>query len=131
MGDIFKYKQLMSFRKYHHLVLNTMFVKCYHLLNIKPILTHSSLSSLVFVHGSLTVKQFASTMMCEFGYIFISNNLLLNRRIKIILTLKQKEIQFKGKVIPSSEYYIRKLLVSSTKLRLTIQNPSYIKEFVY
>lgn len=64
----------MLFRKYHSLVLNTMSVECYHLMNIKPILTYSSLSSLVSVHGPLTVKQFTSTMIM-FGYIFIANSL--------------------------------------------------------
>lgn len=79
----------MLFSKYHSLVLNTMSVECYHLMNIKPILTYSSLSSLVFVHGSLTVKHFTSTMIV-FGYTFMPNSLLLQlyRRFKITLSLK-------------------------------------------
>lgn len=91
MWAIFKYKPLMSFRKYHHLVLHSMFVKCYHLMNRKPILIHSSLSSLVFVYGSLTVKQFTSSMMCEFGCLFITNSTLLklNRNFKNMMPLKQ------------------------------------------
>lgn len=129
MWAIFKCKPLMSFRKYHHLVLHSMFVKCYHLMNRKPILIHSSLSSLVFVYGSLTVKQFTSSMMCEFGWLFISNSILLklNRNFKNMMPLKQavKEIYFK--VIYSSESYSRKLLLSSTEFLNTIWN-SYFNQ---
>lgn len=126
---IFKYKPLMSFKKYHRFVLNIMSLKYHRLMNIMPILIYSSLNSLLFVHGSLTVKQLTSTTIV-FGYIFMSNSLLLQlrRRFKIKLSLKQPVLR---KIRWKVKWYLPQILsLSNTALLHKNWKPSCKQYFI-